>query len=192
MLKELFISKVRVAIIKLFLAKPSDSFHVREISRRVGAEINAVRRELNRLEKIRFLKKNPRGNRLYYSVRPDFVLLDELYGMVAKDVGLGRDILNEKEELGKISFAVLAKPFVKGRVSKPSEVDLLLVGKVDAGKLERIIRREQERIGREINYTVLTPEEFGFRQRRKDTFLLSVLQQSWVVLLGSEEKYCRF
>lgn len=192
MLKELFISKVRVAVIGLFLTNPGDSFHVREISRRVRAEINAVRRELNRLEKIRFLKKTPRGNRLYYSVRPDFVLLDELYGMVVKDVGLGREILNQKDELGKISFTVLSKPFVKGRVSKPSEVDLLLVGKIDADKLERIIRREQERIGREVNYTVLTPEEFDFRKRRRDPFLLSVLQQSWFVLLGSEEKYCRF
>lgn len=191
MLKEIFISKVRVAIIKLFLTNPGSQFHVREISRRVGAEINAVRRELARLEKIRFLKRNPRGNRLYYGVRPDFILLDELYGMVAKDAGVGRELLSQKDELGKISFALLTKPFVKGRASKPSEVDLLLVGKIDVARLERIVGREQERLGREINYTVLTPEEFDFRKRRKDPFLVSVLQQPRVVLLGSEEKFCR-
>lgn len=191
MLEELFISKVRVAIIRLFLTKPRSQFHVREISRRVGAEINAVRRELSRLEKIRFLKKTPRGNRLCYSVRPDFVLLDELLGMVVKDTGIGREVLDRKDELGKINFALLSKAFVKGRVSKPSEVDLLLVGKIDLSKLERIINRQQERLGREINYTALTPEEFDFRKRRKDPFLLSVLQQPRIVLLGSEEKFCR-
>ena len=50
MLEELFISRVRVKILQLFLASSQDSlFHVREIVRRVDEEINAVRRELSGL-----------------------------------------------------------------------------------------------------------------------------------------------
>jgi hypothetical protein len=190
-MKDLLISKVRVRIIKLFLTNPEAQFHVRDISRRVGSEINAVRRELSRLRKIGFLKRTPRGNRVFYSAKTDFVFFDELLGMVAKETGIGRDILEKKEELGKINFAMLAKPFVKGRVSRPSEVDLLIVGKVSTPLMAKLIDNEQRRIGHEVNDTVLTPEEFDFRKRRKDPFILDVLSQPRIVLLGNEEKYCQ-
>lgn len=190
-MKDLLISKVRVRIIKLFLTNPDAQLHVREIARRVGAEINAVRRELSRLRRINFLKRTPRGNRVFYSIRPDFVFLDELLGMVAKETGIGRAILERREELGKINFALLSKPFVKGRVSKPSEVDLLIVGKISLPLMTKLIENEQQRLGHEVNFTILTPEEFDFRKRRKDPFIIDVLSQPRVVLLGNEEKYCR-
>lgn len=191
MLKDLFVSEVRIRILKLFLTAPKVQLHVREISRRVGAEINAVRRELHRLQRIKFLKKDPRGNRIYYSARMDFILYDELLGMITKEFGLGKDILDRCDELGKINFAMLAKGFVKGRLSKPSQIDLLIVGKVDVSLLTKIVRREEERLGHEINYTVLTPEEFDFRKRRKDPFIAEVLFQPRIVLIGSEEKHTR-
>lgn len=190
-MNELFISKVRVRIIKLFLTNPNSQFHVREVTRRVGAEINAVRRELSRLRRIQFLKRTPRGNRVFYSVRLDFAFYDELLGMVVKETGLGRAILERREELGKINFAMFSKAFVKGRVSRPSEVDLLLVGKISTPLISKLVENEQQRLGHEINYTVLTPEEFDFRKRRKDLFILDVLSQPRIVLLGNEERYCQ-
>ena len=190
-MKDLFISKVRVRVIKLFLTNPDSQFYVRQIGRKVGSEINAVRRELERLHRIGFLKKSGRGNRLFYSVKPDFVFLDELLGMVVKETGLGRALLEKKEELGKISFALLSRAFAKGRVSKPSEIDLLIVGKVVTSLLTKLVEDEQQRLGREVNYTVLTPEEFDFRKRRKDPFIVDILSQPRVVLLGNEEKHCK-
>jgi DNA-binding transcriptional ArsR family regulator len=190
-MKELFISTVRVRVIKLFLTNPNEQFHVREITRRVGAEINAVRRELSRLRGAGFLKKTPRGNKVFYSVKGDFIFYDELLGMVAKETGIGKAILEKKEDLGKINFAMLARAFVKGRISKPSEVDLLLVGKISTPLISKLVEQEQQRRGHEINFTVLTPEEFDFRKRRKDPFILDVLSQPRIVLLGNEEKYCQ-
>jgi len=191
-MKDLLISKVRVRVIKLFLTNPDSQFYVRQISRKVGSEINAVRRELQRLRRIGFLKKMPRGNRIFYSVKPDFVFLDELLGMVVKETGLGRALLEKKEELGKINFALLSKAFAKGRISKPSEIDLLIVGKVSTPLLTRLVEDEQQRLGHEVNYTVLTSEEFDFRKRRKDPFIVDLLSQPRIILLGNEEKHCGF
>jgi predicted nucleotidyltransferase len=111
--------------------------------------------------------------------------------MVAKETGIGKAILEKKEDLGKINFAMLARAFVKGRISKPSEVDLLLVGKISTPLISKLVEQEQQRRGHEINFTVLTPEEFDFRKRRKDPFILDVLSQPRIVLLGNEEKYCQ-
>jgi len=50
-----------------------------------------------------------------------------------------------------------------------------------------LIREEEKRLGREINYTVMTEEEFSFRKKKRDPFILSVLQGSRVMLYGDEE-----
>ena len=49
-LKDLFVSKVRVKLIQIFLNKPQEMFYVRQLVRETDEEINAVRRELARLE----------------------------------------------------------------------------------------------------------------------------------------------
>ena len=72
MLKDLFISKTRVKLLETFLSDPTQMYHVRDLVRKTGDEINAVRRELARMEVLGLVKKEPRGNRLYYWFRHDY------------------------------------------------------------------------------------------------------------------------
>jgi len=44
------------------------------------------------------------------------------------------------------------------------------------------------RRGREINYTVMTQDEFEFRRRRRDPFLTGILAGSRVMIMGDEEE----
>jgi len=69
MLEELFISRVRVKILQLFLSSTDALFHVREIVRRVSEEINAVRRELARMEKYGMASSEWRANRRLYRLK---------------------------------------------------------------------------------------------------------------------------
>ena len=66
MLSDLITSKSRVKLLGIFLGNPFEMFHVRELVRRTGDEINAVRREFLFLEKKGILSKEPRANRIYY------------------------------------------------------------------------------------------------------------------------------
>ena len=50
MLKNLFISKVRISILTVFLSNINTPYHVRGLVRMLDEEINAVRRELINLE----------------------------------------------------------------------------------------------------------------------------------------------
>ena len=88
MLVDILISKVRVKILELFLSNPDQIYHVREIVRRVNEEINAVRRELARLEKTGLLLSEWRANRRFYSLRRDYVFFNELLSIINKSVGL--------------------------------------------------------------------------------------------------------
>ena len=69
----------------------------------------------------------------------------------------------------------------------PEDVDLLVVGSVVLPELALLVREEEKRLDSEINYTVMTEEEFDFRKKKRDPFILSILYGSRVMLIGDEE-----
>lgn len=187
MLEDLFTSKVRVDMLKLFLRDPGEEYYVREITRAVGTEINAVRRELKNLEDLKLVKKWRRGNRLYYKIIPEHPFYDPLLVLISHEAGLGRLILKHKGKLGKIKYAFLAKALPRGRVSGENEVDLVLVGEINAEVLKQYVRKAEKEHDHEINYMVLSGSEFEALKARKDTFIQKVLSMPRIMLLGDEE-----
>jgi hypothetical protein len=187
-LESLLISKVRIKLLTLFLSNPGALLYVRELVRLVDEEVNAVRRELNRLQKIGFLKSEDRANRLYYQMRTDFLFYPELVRMIAKTTDVGGEIVKRQHDLGKIKHALMAAALVKGRVARAHEVDLLIVGRINPSVLTEIIKEAQQQHEHEINYTIMTEDEFRFRKKRRDPFVLGFLQQTWINLIGDEEE----
>ena len=189
LLDDLIISRVRVKMLTLFLTNPGAMYHVREIVRQVGEEINAVRRELAHLEKAGMLAKEQRANRLFYHFRKEYPLYYELMDLIGKTTGLGWDILKNKAKLGKIKFAVLSGRHLRGLSHKGgNDVDLLVVGSVVLPELANLVKNEEVKKNRELNYTVMTEEEFSFRKSRRDPFVFEILSQSRIMLIGDEEE----
>jgi len=187
-MEELFVSKVRVKMLQLFLASQESLFHVREIVRRVDEEINAVRRELARMEKFGMVTSEWRANRRLYRFRKDYILYSELLGMVTKSVGLGGAIVRNKARLGRVKYAMMATRFVKQEISSSDDVDILLVGQIIQPELQTLIADEQGKREQEINYTFMDEPEFQFRVKRRDPFILKVLVQPKIMLLGEEDE----
>src|SRR3972149_7616821 len=102
MLKELFVSEVRVNILKIMLGNPSKPFHVRALVRAVDTEINAVRRELLRLTTVGLLRNRQSGNRIYYSVNTSSIYFPELLSLIAKEQRLRSYIIKHVRQLGDI------------------------------------------------------------------------------------------
>ncbi|OGC47230.1 hypothetical protein A2886_01110 [candidate division WWE3 bacterium RIFCSPHIGHO2_01_FULL_42_13] len=191
MLNELFISEVRVNILKVMLPAPDKPYHVRALVRAVKTEINAVRRELARLYGIGLLRQRPSGNRIYYSVDTSSPYYPELLALVAKDKGVGGAIINNLKKLGDVRFAVLSKAYIRGRVSSVLDVDLFLVGNVNLPILKDLVDKEQQKLGHEINYSVMSMDDFIFRKRKGDNFINKILSQSRAMLVGDEEEFSK-
>jgi hypothetical protein len=188
MLGDIIISRVRVKLLELFLTNPGKIFHVREMVRRTGEEINAVRRELAHLEKAGMVSKERRANRLYYCFRRDYPLYFELLGLIGKTTGLGAEIIKNKAKLGKVKFVMFSGNFVRGLPVGADNVDLLVVGSVVLPELAQLVKNEEARRDREINYTVMTEEEFEFRKSRRDPFILNVIGGARVMIIGDEQE----
>jgi DNA-binding transcriptional ArsR family regulator len=190
MLRNFFISEVRVKTLKLLLLNPKETYHVRAIVRAINAEINAVRRELDNLLNAGFVSKRKSSNKLFYTVNTEHVFYPELLGLVAKEEGLGAAVIKGADSLGRIEFAILSKEFVKGRDPSVLAVDLFVVGEVFVDALSKIVKEYELKKGVEINFSTMASAEFQHRKRTLDQFVMRILSQSRIMLLGDEEKFC--
>lgn len=187
MLSDIITSKSRVKLLTAFLATPYEMYHVRELVRKTEDEINAVRRELQFLEKKGILVKEQRANRLYYSLDKTYPFYFDLLAISVKTIGLGAEMLKNRAKLGKIKYAMFSGKFVRRTDRSPDDVDLLVVGTIVLPELAILVRNEETRLGHEINYTAMTEEELKFRKKRNDPFISSILSSSRTMLIGDEE-----
>lgn len=185
MLEHFITSKTKRKLLKLFVLHPDKSFYVRQIEKLTQEPVTAVRRELNHLEKAGFLKSRRDANLKYFEVDRTFPFYSELKKMIYSTIGL-KDYLEEKLH----DFDVIELAFIYGSVARngereQSDVDLLVVGGIDQENFRNAISACEKELGREINYTLMSRQEFDERSKRNDPFLKRVLREKKILLKGS-------
>ena len=170
------LSEARRELLALFLMRPGERLHLREAARRVRKAVGTVQRELASLEAAGILTKTVSGNRTYYEANTACPIYPELRGILAKTVGLC-DVL--REVLAPLADGIRAAfvygSMASGEAQAGSDVDLMVVGEVDEMALHSAVSRAEERLGREVNYTLLEPAEFRRRRSEEGGFVARVL-----------------
>ena len=188
-LKDFMISRVRVKMMELFFIDPDEMYYVRQITRKINEEINAVRRELDKMLGYGLLRSEQRGNRLYYYLNKRYFYFQELQQMVVKSTGLGKKIVKLRRKLGTLEMVMFSGRFVRRLAPRQNEVDVVVIGEVVLAELEALIKQEEKRLDREIRVAVFVKKEFDFRKTRRDPFIMDVLYGSRVMIIGSEEEF---
>jgi len=81
---------------------------------------------------------------------------------------------------------MLSGKYVLGIRDNPEEIDLLVVGTVVLPELSLVIKKAEGENEIEINYTVMSEEEFVFRKKRRDPFISSIIHGPRLMLIGDE------
>lgn len=190
MIDALFGSKTRVKLLHLFLNNPGKAFYVREITRLIDEQINSVRRELSNMLEVGIITSDSADNKLYYEINQRYefyvpfraIFADEQIESVV-EAGTNNTWYSLVTELPGVRLAILAGVLVKGSTSA---VDLLLVGEVPAIKLKNAIKQIEKVEARELNYTVLSYDEFYYRLSVRDKFITEILGGKNTVLLDTD------
>jgi hypothetical protein len=82
--------------------------------------------------------------------------------------------------LGEVKAAFLSGVFT-GYPNLP--VDILLVGKVSLKKLDRFLNDQESWFGQEINYSIMSPEEFVLRRDTFDRFIRDIFDYRYITLV---------
>ncbi|HAO81787.1 MAG: polymerase subunit beta protein [Parcubacteria group bacterium GW2011_GWD2_43_10] len=181
MLEQLFGSRTRVKLLRLFLTNPTTPFYVREISRKVDEQLNSVRRELANLASLGIVEATAEQDKKYYQLNTGFVLAAELKAVILKSqLLMEQDLIKKIRESGKVKYLALTGIFTN---AKQPLTDILVVGKVDRSVLVRAIERFQREVGKEVNYTLLSLREYNERRGLGDKFLLGILNSPQMVVV---------
>ena len=173
MLKRLFTSNTRIKLLTLFLLNPDEEYFIRELTRRLGEQINSIRRELDNLKKMGLLKSKEKNRKKYYVVNKNFVVFHELKSIILKSVGDKDALIKKIAQMGHIEVLALSGLFV----DKESALDLLLVGTIDRIALENYLNNELE-TERPVRYSILTRDDYLYRRQCKDKFLHDLMDDT--------------
>ncbi|HEU0050592.1 MAG TPA: winged helix-turn-helix domain-containing protein [Patescibacteria group bacterium] len=202
MLEHLFGSRTRIKLLTLFLRHPDEAIFVRELSRRIGTQINAVRRELSNLVRLGLIietetvapasagdKKQPGLKKKYYRINPNFILLSELTALLMKaQVLLEKKLDREIAKMGDVRYLAFMGLFLSRDARAFSPVDLFLVGRIDKSGFKTLISGIEQELGLDLNFSLMTPEEYQYRKDIADRFLSSILEAPKSVLINRLEE----
>lgn len=198
MIDSLFGSKTRVKLLHLFLNNPGKSFYVREITRKIDEQINSVRRELSNMLEVGIISCDSAENKLYYQVnqRYDYYLpLRAIFGdnktndmpeekmsvVAAKSYENYTKLL---ESLSGLRLSILSGVLVKG---SRASIDLLLVGDMTGAKIKAFVKYVESSENREINYSVMSYDEFYYRLSVRDKFITDILGAGHYVAIDKDD-----
>jgi predicted transcriptional regulator len=196
MIDALFGSKTRVKLLYLFLNNPGQPFYVREITRKIGEQINSVRRELSNMINVGIVTSDSADNKLYYQVNQRYeyyVALRSIFGSNVTDILVANKVSDSTavedysvmlKSIAGIRLAILAGILVEGSTTS---VDVLLVGDIAAAKVKSFIKDVEKQEGREINYSVLSYDEFYYRLSVRDKFITEIINSKHNVVIDKDK-----
>ncbi len=197
MIDALFGSKTRVKLLYLFLNSPNKSYYVREITRKIDEQINSVRRELSNMLEVGIITSSSADNKLYYEVNQRYEFYIPLRAIFGENVDK-KSILQSNisdldnnlsdyslmiKDISGVRLAVFAGMLVKGSVSP---VDILFVGSIAKPKLKSVISHIEKQEGRDINYSVLSYDEFYYRLSVRDSFLSRLIGEKHEIAVDTD------
>jgi len=184
-LGSLLLGKTRLAILALLLSKPERRLYLRQVIRLTGAGQGAVQRELASLVRAGILTKTREGNLAYFQVNRAVPVFEELRGIVQKTAGIA-DLLRAAllPLSDSIQHAFLYGSTARGTEHAESDIDLMVIGDVSFFDVVSTVSPLQETLGREINSTVFTSDEFKTRLEKQDHFLRRVMDGDRIDVIG--------
>lgn len=184
MLKNLFISKVRIRILEQYMLDMDATFHVRGLVRILNEEINAVRRELLNLQDAGILKSKKDGNKLVYKLNKECPILLDLRSIFYKESSTGKAILKAIENVEGVQVVVLTNSFITHKYENPTDVDFLFIGNMKVRELSTEISQLEKEENRDIRFSAITKEDFDFARKKKEPFLMNILEKDKIIMYG--------
>ena len=189
-IEKLFGSKTRAKLLSLFFGNPDKSFYVREMTRVIDEQINSVRRELLNLESIGIIKSETFDNKIYYSANakhPYTRPLSEMFSKRNSSVRSPSINTSTWDEYTRPVRNYLRGLVVTNRLPGQEGIDLLIIGDDRTKKLTRWAEVVEKKLGKPVNYVIMSLDDFTYRQSVHDRFLEEVFEMEISEIIDPEQ-----
>lgn len=176
-LAPIFRSDTQLQILGATYLEPERHFTMPELVERSARPQPTVAREVDRLVEAGLLKTELRSGRRTVWAAAESAIFEELRSILIKTIGPKAVIEKDLAQLEGIDRAAIygswARRYHGEAGPLPQDVDLLVIGTPDLGKVRAAADTATRTLGRDVNVTVLSPQEWdtaktGFISQVKD------------------------
>jgi predicted nucleotidyltransferase len=182
-----WLSPTLQAVLAATVLRPEREWYLSDLASHLGVGPSSLQRVLAKLTAAGILARREDGNRVYYRPDPACPILSELAGIFTKTAGIAEPLRDALSGFAsKITLAFIHGSVAEGRERSESDIDLIVIGDVSGPELSFVLRPLRERLGRDVNFTRFTSEEFRSKIADGNHFLASVLRKRRIFLIGGE------
>ena len=166
--------------------QPDRAYHLNELRRLTGLGSASLQRELNRLATAGLVDAQAVGNLRRFQANPQSPVYAELVALTRKTLGTVPVLRDALQPL----LPNLQSAWVYGSVAKQtdtarSDIDVMLVGNdLLLSQVLATLEPAEAQLGRKINPSCYSPQEFERRRAEPDSFVNRVLSQPTLSLIG--------
>ena len=178
---------VRQGVLSATLTRPEKWWYLSELADFLHTRPSSLQRELAALVHSGILEQRRDGRRTYFKAETRSPLFRDLRSIFEKTVGLIptlRAALRPYEK--KIACAFVYGSVARGEERATSDVDLMVIGKVGLADLSPGLGEAEKRLGREINVTNYSMDEFRKKAAQRNHFLTTILKGSLEFVKGEQ------
>lgn len=203
-LEKLFASPILIRMVRFFYLNPNVIFLREEIKERIGGDANQLRKTIAILEHIGFLKqrlisavsskkikrgakkKKKDSKKEGFLLNRAFLLFQELKDLVLSPSPISKpELVRALKRLGRVKLLLLSGVFIR---KEDQRVDLFVVADgVRPYLFERLMRSIEAEIGKELNYALMTSQDFTYRFNLSDRFIREIFDAPREILINKLE-----
>ncbi|MBE7501870.1 MAG: nucleotidyltransferase domain-containing protein [Verrucomicrobiales bacterium] len=178
-------SRVKAGLLGTLFGLSRPELHLRELARRAGLSLGTVQSEIRRLAMVGLVVARKDGNRVCYRANEAHPVFPDLCSLVLKTDGLA-GALAPVLAVPDVKIAFVFGSVARSEAGATSDIDLMVIGTIGLRRLASLLAGLAERLGREINPHVLTPDEFLERKARREHFVTALLNSPRLFVKGTE------
>lgn len=158
MLESIITSKTRIKLLLKFFLNSNTTSYLRHLEAEFGENSNAIRTELNRLEKAGLLASNLQGNKKFYQANEKHPMFKDIQNIVFKHTHMDEILEKVIRKMGDLQCAFLTGDLARGKNSMV--IDLLFIGNnIDRAYLSDLCDKTEKIINRRLRYVVVAENE---------------------------------
>lgn len=173
-------------LLAFLLLAPARSYSSKELAGRLHITEKTLSPLLKEFLDDSLIKQLVRDGAKLYIINQRHKLLPEIRASLVKNQNPYEDELFVAiAKLGEVKAAFLSGALT-GNPELP--VDLLIVGKVNLSKLDAFLKQCKTVLGFDINYSVMTPDEFQLRRDTFDRFIKDIFDYPHLIVVDKLTK----
>ena len=187
-ISDVLFSGVQRRVLGLLFGQPERSFYANEIARIGMTGRGALQRELERMTSSGLITMTLIGRQKHYQANRKAPIFQELRGIVLKTFGLA-DVLRTAlaSSSDPVHVAFICGSVAKGTDSATSDIDVMVIAdRMTYSHLFETFAEAEQMLGRKVNPTLYSMEDFTKKRRGDNHFVTRVIDQPKIMLIGDE------